>query len=120
MEKRWARLAVQAQCSGILDFHDPPNRNGLAELREKLLLDAVEREQNLKAVQVMLLAQAALRGSNKQLVVALMDEGLQNLRGPGGAPAGLPATGALDVQQMEAWYAKVRDNHRKQMKRAKK
>ena len=116
MEKRWARLAVQAQCRGVLDFGAPPDKNGLGALREELLLAVLEREQSVKAVQLMLLAQIAQRGNSRQLVMALLDEGLANLQGTGAGTSGLPAIGALDEKQLEQWYTKVRDTHRKKKK----
>ena len=64
----------------------------------------------------MLLAQTALRGGNKQLVVALMNEGLANLQTIEATPSGLPAVGALDTNQLEQWYTAMRDSHRKRKK----
>jgi len=116
LEKRWARLAVRAQCQGVLDFRAPANENGLRALREELLLADLEREQSFKAAQLMLLARIAqaCSGPNYQsLITAMLDEGLASLQLKGSTTAGLPTVGATDPQQLEQYYKRVVSNHRK-------
>ncbi len=80
MEKRWARLAVQAQCCGALDY-SAKDENGLFVLREELMFEQLERERAFKAVTLMLQYELAKRGTRSASTVeAMLDEGLKALQ----------------------------------------
>jgi len=118
LEGRWARLAVRAQCRGVLDYADF-ERNARGYLRERILLDEIEREQLIASASVMLLGQVALsaRGTadKRQLAKDTLNMALELI---------MPAdkkqiTESTDPKIIEQAYKNAIEQHRKRKAKAK-